>query len=243
MSGQARELLTSWAPPATQNYVAGKVEEKSKEGGAAAAVAGGKGTAAAGASTEQDNIAYTVKAGSVKFAILDTAINSDEQSPILATIVSTGDLKGAKLIGQFTRVDKRVLISFNKLSLPSLKNSIPINAVAIDPNTARTAVADRVNSHYLLRYGSLFGSAFLSGIAQALSQQGSTTVSATDGSVTRTFPPLNTTEKALVALGNVGTQYGAVLGQNFNTPPTVKVKSGASIGILLMNDLKVPRDG
>ena len=45
------------------------------------------------------------------FAVLDTSINTDEKSPIMATIVD-GPLKGAKLIGGFSRVNQRVLLTF-----------------------------------------------------------------------------------------------------------------------------------
>ena len=100
------------------------------------------------------------------FAVLDTSINTDEKgTPIMARIVG-GPYKGGKLFGQFTLVDKRVMLSFNILNLPDRDKTISINAVAIDPETARTAMSGEVDNHYLLRYGTFFASAFLSGVCR-----------------------------------------------------------------------------
>jgi len=179
-----------------------------------------------------------IKAGTIMFAVLDTGINSDEPSPILAHIVN-GPLKGAKLVGSFQRRDQRVVVSFSLLNASNYPNSISINAVAIDPNTARTALADSVNNHYLLRYGTLFASSFLSGLSQAIQSSGSTQTNSLILPVI-TRDKLNTADKMQVALGNVGTQYAEQMKGNFNTPPTVKVNAGAGIGILFMSDLSLP---
>ena len=76
---------------------------------------------------------------------MDTSVNSDEQGPVLATIVS-GKLKGAKLIGSFSGPSQnsdKITLSFNTMTIPGGSGSISINAYAIDPNTARTALAKR----------------------------------------------------------------------------------------------------
>jgi intracellular multiplication protein IcmE len=239
MTSQATELIASWNPPPTQQYVPGekeKIEGGKKE---VSALAGGKTGAGEEGTPGNDN---TIKAGSVMFAVLDTGVNSDEISPILATIVQ-GPFKGAKLLGQFTRTDQKVLLSFTTISLPRLPTSLTINAVAIDPNTARTAVSTSVNNHYLLRYGTLFGSAFLTGFASAVSQSGSqTTVPPLSGNAIITQPVLTTKEKVAVALGTVGSKYSDEMGKNFTRPPTVKVESGTALGILFMADLPVPKE-
>ena len=108
------------------------------------------------------------KAGTVMFAVIDTSVNSDEQTPIMAKIV-TGPLKGSKLLGSFTRVDKKLLLSFNLLNVPSIDHSVSISAVAIDPDTARTALAGEVNNHYLLRYGNAIWSVLFTGVGSGVS--------------------------------------------------------------------------
>ncbi len=122
------------------------------------------------------------------------------------------------------------------MNLPGKPSSIGINAVAIDPQTADTAMADCVNNHYMLRYGTLFASSFLSGLADAISQQGSQ-VSTGSGGILVTHDPLSTAKTVAVALGAVGSQYASVLGSNFTRPPTVYVYAGDSIGVLFMQDL------
>jgi intracellular multiplication protein IcmE len=244
MGSQAGDLISSWSPVGQQVVYGIQEPEQSRSNGKDNSEEGGlsvkpEGQLAGGASLGNGNQSEIIKAGDILFAVLDTSVNSDEQSPILATIV-LGELKGSKLLGKFQRVEKKVVLSFSTMSVPDLPRSISINAVAIDPDTARTAVASDVDNHYMLRYGTLFASSFISGLATAISQSGSTVVTEPFGSSVITNPTTTTSEQALIALGNVGTQYANVLGKNFNTPPTVTVNAGESLGILFMSDLQVP---
>ncbi|MGB6976521.1 MAG: TrbI/VirB10 family protein [Gammaproteobacteria bacterium] len=249
MQGQVADLFASWSPPNQQQYVEGKPLAELAAGAVGAGAAGGK----AGQGGAQAGLAGAaggplIKAGCILFATLDTSLNSDEPGPVLATIVQNGghgcnsgfdnlDLKGARLLGSFRRENKRVLLTFNTISIPTLfpASSQTISAVAIDPNTARTALASNVNSHYLLRYGTLLGSSFISGLGQVTMQSGSQ-IQNTIFSSTVTTASLSAGEKALVALGQAGQQLGAATASFFNTPPTVTLKSGSTLGILFMAD-------
>ncbi|MBA2654553.1 MAG: hypothetical protein H0U71_05755 [Gammaproteobacteria bacterium] len=239
MVSQANSLFTNWTPPAPQMYVAG--DPPKEVAATATTTTTSAGTIVKTATTSPVAIggptlecAY-VKGGDIMMAVLTSTVNSDENSPVIAQIVS-GKLRGGKLIGQFTLLKKKVLITFNKLNMPGKPGSLGINAVAIDPETAHTALADCVNNHYWLRYGTLFASSFLSGLADAISQQGSQT-STGAGGILVTHDPLSTGQTVAVALGAVGSQYASVLGSNFTRPPTVYVYAGNSIGILFMQDL------
>jgi len=183
--------------------------------------------------------AALIKAGSIQFAILETAVNSDEPGPVMAKIIQ-GPFKGATLLGVLSRQGKKVLLAFNIMSLPNYPSSMPISAVAIDPDTARTALATDVDSHYLLRYGTAFAASFMQGIGEAVGQSGSTIQPDTTGNLAKSFPKLTATEKSLIALGNVGQKFGSVLEPIFNTPPTVQVNSGVGLGILFLNDVAKP---
>lgn len=244
MAAQANQLIASWTPPPNQQFVPGQAMKEGATTMPAGTAAGGVGVVNGGSALEEGAVgggpgSTVIKAGDVMFGVLDTGINSDEQSPILATIVQ-GPLKGARLLGQFSRAGKKVVLSFTTMSLKAIPRSIGINAVAIDPDTARTALASEVNNHYMLRYGTLFASSFVAGLAQAIAQSGSTVVSEPFGQAIIQNPTLSAADKGLIALGNVGTQYAGVLRQNFNTPPTITVDSGEGIGILFMADLTVP---
>lgn len=239
MAAQANTLFNNWAPPTTQQYIEGtppKKEETKTETTTATTVTQGAvvpGTPAAAATAAK--VCASIKAGDVVMGVLTSTVNSDENSPVMATIVS-GRLKGAKLIGQFSLLKEKVILNFSKLSLGCSCASIGISAVAIDPETAHTALATAVDHHYLLRYGTLFASSFLSGVADAISQSGSQT-STGSGGILVTHDKLSVVESAFVGLGAVGSQYASVLGSNFTRPPTVTVDAGSSIGVLFMQDL------
>ncbi|WP_119344109.1 DotG/IcmE/VirB10 family protein [Facilibium subflavum] len=176
------------------------------------------------------------KAGSVIYAVIDTAINSDQPStPVLATVV-TGPYRNAKLLGGFTREDKRLVIKFTSISIDGAKASTPISAYAIDAKTAQTALASDVDNHYMLRYGSLFASAFLDGFGNyfTYSQQPSPSIWF-DFNYQR--PPPTVKDAAYAGLGKVGQATSQAMQAQFARPPTVTVDQGTAVGILLMNDL------
>lgn len=229
MITQAQSLISAWTPPPKQALVAGMPDKdilSSLEG--------------KGASASDSAQAPIAKAGSITFGVLDTSINSDYKgTPILATIVQ-GPLQGGRLLGVFKLQENRVMLSFTTLSLPNYNSSIPVNMLAIDPETARTVLASHVDYHYLLRYGTLFASSFLSGIAGAITTSGSSTTTSATAGTTTSFPSLGTKDKLLVALGAVGTAFGSEVGKWVNTPPTVTLNSGTGLGLLFMTDLVMP---
>lgn len=241
METQTGNMFAGWAPPVNQVYVAApQSKEKPVLGGGGDGKGRGEGAegGAAGEAGGKKLKGTVVKAGTIMYASLDTSINSDEKSPILATVVS-GQLKGARLIGEFSLQGDVIVVNFNKINLPQLPTSVAFKGVAIDPETARTALAHNVDNHYLLRYGSLFASSFVSGLATAITSSGSQSSSGAGGLVV-THAPLTTFETILTALGAVGTAYSSVMGANFNTPPTVTIEGGSAIGILLTDDLELP---
>lgn len=221
---QTNQLLGAWASP-VQQYVAGNPVEANKGG------PGGSGGSQGSAETGTPSI----KAGTIMYATLMTSVNSDEPGPVLATIVD-GKFKGAKLIGGLTNQGQKVLLSFNLLNMPGISKSIPINGVAIDPSTARTAFSSYTDNHYVLRYGTLFAASFIQGYGQAFQTSGQSVIS--NGLQTQTVnPDLSPGGKFMTALGNVGTKMQSAMGDTFNTPPTVYVNSGSAMGILFLADV------
>lgn len=230
MRSQARGLVTGWKAPA-QHVIYGPDSS----------AGGGSGDSASGQAGGKQIAQSMIKAGTVMFAVLNTSVNSDRPGPVMATLVS-GKYKGAKLLGslQITPDHERVILSFNAMSMKQWPVSVPIQAVAINPDTAQTAVASDVNHHYLLRYSALFASSFLQGYSSAVMQSGSTTVNSTFGGSTQTHPDLSAKDKVLVGLGQVGQNASTAAQQEFNTPPTVTVQSGVGLGILFTSDIASP---
>ena len=228
MATQAQALFTSWMPVPAQAYTQGP--DTSAEDAAAAKAATEKAAAGIPGKT-------IVTAGKVLFGLLITAVNSDEPGPIMARIIS-GKYKGAKLIGSLTPVTQyqdKVALNFNTMILPKATSSISIDAVAIDPDDARTALSSYTNNHYFMRYGALFAASFLSGYSKALTQQGTTSLAglnlANDLSKTRCQ-----SQRVGVGLGEVGNQFAGILSSQFGRPPTIHVYSGTSIGVLFLSD-------
>ncbi|HIH8955836.1 TPA: type IVB secretion system protein DotG/IcmE [Legionella pneumophila] len=241
----ATQLVQDWKKVETQVYTEG-TEETKTSGGESSVPGAGTGAGANNQPVEQgasgaQNQAI-IKTGDIMFAVLDTAVNSDEPGPILATIV-TGKLKGSKLIGSFnlpSNADKMV-ITFNTMSIPGAGKTISISAYAIDPNTARTALSSRTNHHYLMRYGSLFASSFLQGFGNAFQSANTTiTIGGTGGGNNITVANgvgRSTLENAVIGLATVGKAWSQQAQQLFNTPTTVEVYSGTGLGILFTQDV------
>lgn len=247
MQSAATSAVQEWSTVSTQVYIEGtEPQEASAPAGALAAgqPAGPLDQAAApGGNGGSEDQKAVIKTGDVIFAVLDTTVNSDEPSPILATIVS-GKLKGTKLIGSFTlpsNADKLV-ISFNTMSVPGAAKTTSISAYAIDPNTARTALSSRTNHHYLMRYGSLFASTFLQGFGNAFQSANTTiTIGGGAGGVQSTTVESgigrSILENAVIGLATLGKSWSQVAQQNFNRPTTVEVCSGTGLGVLFTQDV------
>jgi hypothetical protein len=237
MSGQALKIYTSMTTTVPQKPVraandgASGVDGSSLEGGGASA-------------TEANAGPPIIKAGAILYAVLDTAVDSDyPDSPVMATVVA-GKFKGAKLLGGIKTVKngQRVMLEFNLINMDKWVTGKSVDAFAIDPSTARSAVATSVNNHYMLRYGTLFASSFMQGLGEAIEESG-TTVSSDDGVVTSSSEDLDTEETILVALGQVGETAGEEVSKLTDTPPTVRVKSGVGIGVLFMADVTEDASG
>ncbi len=258
MKSYVSGAYTEWSKYPAQQYVTGELANKqfkrsqpdfittdnrgvtTTSGGATTITRPGSASSRVGAPSRKKQF---IKAGTILFAVMDTAVNSDEPGPVLATIVS-GKFAGAKVMGSFQHAAQQesVIITFETLSLAKKDKTISIRAFAIDPDTARTALASDVNHHYLQRYGSLFASSFIQGYGQAVQSQGQTTTVSPFGSVTTTQPPLDNKQIFFAAMGELGKQWSAAIKPYFNTPYTVTVDQGASLGILFMGDVDFVED-
>jgi type IV secretory pathway VirB10-like protein len=179
------------------------------------------------------------KAGTIYNAVLETAINSDEPSPVLAKIVS-GKLKGTRLIGKMVTSGEKVVVEFKTASVPSKEKSLSVSAIAIDPNSSRTGLATDVDRHYFLKYGVLLGAAFLGGYADALASQNTTTTQNADGSVLTKTGQLSDKQVTQQAIGSVGKELAnQTRSQVQSVKPTITVNAGSAIGVLLMEDFYV----
>src|SRR3990167_5194148 len=248
----ASSLLQSWQTVHTQVYYSGNNKEENPEGeqgakgGNLLAETNGAMPSFGGAKEKDGKI--IVRSGDILFAVLDTTVNTDEPSPILATIVS-GSLKGSKLIGSFNLPQgaDKMIITFNTISMPGASKTNSISAYAIDPETARTALSGRVDHHYMSRYGSMFAASFIEGFGNAF-QSANTTVSiggtgGGDNITVQNGIARSTLENALIGLSTVGKSWGQLAQQNVNRPTTIELYSGAPLGILFTQDVTLHEAG
>ena len=178
--------------------------------------------------------------GDILFAVLQTAIDSDEPGPVRAQVVGER-FKDAILLGTLTAFPpvagsrpERVQVAFNTLTTPD-RHTYAIRAYAIDTESARTALATGVDHHTLERWGSLLASSFLEGYGQAVRNSNSiSTVSAFGSVVTVPKNGIDHGDIAREALGAVGQRMGSAVAENFQRPNTITVAAGTGIGVLMV---------
>jgi polyhydroxyalkanoate synthesis regulator phasin len=242
MSGQAQQLIASWAPQVMEFRAAPPPAKKTNGAGASASSSSSSSSSSTSTYGVASGGAPLIKAGTVIFAVLDTAVNSDyPDSPVMATIVE-GKYKGAKLLGKLTTTkgvsgqQDRIMLNFILMNEDSWERSKNVTAYAIDPDTARSVLASDVNYHYLMKYGAIFATSFVQGYASAIQSSASTSTTGIFGTST-THPQLSPSQKLATAIGQIGTNLGSVTQNYTNIPPTVTVDSGVSLGILFMADV------
>jgi intracellular multiplication protein IcmE len=115
-----------------------------------------------------------IRPGTMLYGETLTTSTSDNAAPVLVE-VTTGEFKGARLVGRYTvnPATERMVVQFSSLSLIDGR-SVDVSAYAVDGRTAETAVASDVDQRYLQRYGPVFAAAFVSGFGQALGRPAST---------------------------------------------------------------------
>lgn len=190
--------------------------------------------------TNSSNSSTTVidKAGTIYNAILDTAINTDEPGPVLATIVG-GKFDKSKVLCQMQANDQTALVSCSTLSSPKLNKSLQVNLVAVSPETTRTGLATSVNNHYFERYVVGLGAAFLKGYADLLTSKNRTIIINSDGSSVQSTGDLSEEDMQKGALGEVAkTLADDVRANTQNLKPTVKVSAGTAIGLIVLTDIE-----
>ena len=250
MQGYTNSLIQAWRQSSSQSYVLVKDDSKKDKG--SENQVGNQTERKLNQKMSQDedyskgmpDKSIAIKMGDILFATITSSVNSDEPTPILATIVS-GPLSGSKIIGSFSlpgNADK-MIITFNTLSIPNQKHTIGINAYAIDPNTGRTAISSSTNHHYMKKYGSLFASTFIQGLGNAF-QSADTTISiggnGTSTNTTITNGQNRTlTQNAVIGLSTLGQAWAQEARKGMNLPTTVQVYSGTPVGILFLQDVEI----
>ena len=176
--------------------------------------------------------------GDMLYAVINTGVNSDVPSPVMATVTG-GKYRKTRLIGHFQRHDERLVLTFTR-ALPPGGEAVQISAYAVDPDTTHASVASSVDTHFFERWGGLVASAFLEGLGDAKRYSGSSSTiygnvngnGTTDQMVWGTYSP---EDQAWIAAGKVGEKASKIFERGFDRPPTVYLDAGSPIGVLIMD--------
>lgn len=202
-----------------------------------AAMNGANGGVMQTAANATDEGVTFMKAGDILNAVIETEINSDEPSPVLARIVG-GKYNGSKAVCGIQNNGEKVLVECKKLNIPNMKKSLNVNLVAIDPQTTRTGLASEVDRHLFQKYVVGLGATFLKGYADALMRQNTTTSITTGGSVIISQGQLSGKDITKQGIGEVGRDVSQEIKQKSQSlKPTIHVKAGTAIGLMASDDI------
>jgi type IV secretory pathway VirB10-like protein len=184
---------------------------------------------------------YEIQAGTVLPAVLVTAINSDLPGPVVAQVrehvydTATGNTllvpQGSRLIAQYDSMvawgQERVLLCWNRLILPD-GDSMDLACMPAADLKGAAGLADEVDEHWWR---------ILKGATVATLLSAGTAFAAGD---TASFNPTVGQVMARSASGEIG-QVGAQLTRsNLSIQPTITVRPGFSVNVIVTKDMIVP---
>ena len=181
---------------------------------------------------------YELMAGTVISAALVTGINSDLPGQTIATVTQnvydtvTGIFllvpQGSRILGQYDSQvaygQRRVLLVWNRLIMPD-GSSITLDRLQGADTAGYSGLEDRVDSHW----GRIFAGAALSTLLGVNSQLVNNNQAVNSGSVT-----VAVRQSSQDSLNQVGQQ---VTRKNLNIQPTLVVRPGFSLRIIVNKDL------
>ncbi|NCO03708.1 MAG: type IV secretion protein DotG [Alphaproteobacteria bacterium] len=169
-------------------------------------------------------------AGTIEYGQLITEANTDAPGPVLA-IISSGPLKGSRIIGSFTATDNYLTLSFNTVVIDGVSYSA--DAVAIDPNTTLPGIVTEVDNRYFKRVMLPTAAAFITGLTEAISESGTTTVTINNETVTEESQDQDSGQEVASGIADAGEEIEELLNEIADgVEPMIRVAAGTPIGIL-----------
>lgn len=173
-------------------------------------------------------------AGEIAYAQLITEANSDVEGPVLAQIAG-GPLNGARILGDFQlEEDKEILVlNFDTIVLEGI--SYDIEAVAIDPDTTLPGMATDVDHHYLKRVVLPMAAAFVEGMASAISESGTTTVTIDSGAAVEEEADKDSEQEVASGIEEAGQKLSEIMDEEAEKiEVTVRIDAGTPMGVLFL---------
>lgn len=178
-----------------------------------------------------DGTIQSIPAGSILYGEVMAEVTSDLPRPVLVEIIN-GTYKGWRLIGQFdiSPGNRGGLVSFDRL-VNLEGQEFPVKALAIDGFEGQSLIASKFEPRLLQRYGPVFATSFISGLAESLAQPRSTLGVIGDSQVVIEEP--STLEQAGYAgLAKSIDAISTDITSQRPRGPLITIQSGHPVGIL-----------
>ncbi len=173
--------------------------------------------------------------GDILYGQLLIEANSDVPSVVMARVL-TGHFEGSKILGNFSREDEKLVLSFDKIVKDG--KTYPVSGVAVDPATSLPGLATEVDHRYFKRILLPAASKFIEGVAEAVTEGGSTSVisSTTGETISETQEDLDLNQEMLKGVSEASEIVTDILlEEGENTEIMVRVAAGTPIGILFVD--------
>ena len=180
---------------------------------------------------ENAGLVRRISAGSIYYAEVISEVTSDFPSPILVEITH-GLHKGWRLVGQFNTSPggKGVLVSFDKL-VDLAGREFAVSALAIDGIEGQSLIASKVEPRLLQRYGPVFATSFIAGLAESLAQPRST-LGVIGNSQILVAEPSSLEQAGYAGLQNSFSAISSDIINHIPKGPLITIASGHPVGIL-----------
>jgi intracellular multiplication protein IcmE len=189
--------------------------------------------AAAAAATQVEQIEnILIPSGTIEYGQLLIEANTDAPGPVLAQILS-GPLRGARLIGSFQSTDNYITLNFNKVIIDGL--DYDADAVAIDPQTTLPGLVTEIDRRYFKRIVLPMAAEFVSGLADAISESGTTSITIQGETVTESQSAKSNDQEVASGITEAGDALSEILEEEAdNTKPLLRIATGTPIGVLFV---------
>lgn len=172
-------------------------------------------------------------AGTIEYGQLLIEANTDAPGPVLAQIVS-GPLRGSRVLGSFTSSDEYLTLNFSQLVLDGI--SYQVEAIAIDPGTTLPGMITEIDRKYFTRIVLPMAAEFVSGLADAISESGTTSVYISDSSVTQSTADKDQKQEIASGINKAGDKLSDILESEADkAKPMLRVAAGTPLGVLFVS--------
>lgn len=179
-------------------------------------------------------------AGTIEYAQLITEANSDVPGPVLAQIMS-GPLAGSRILGSFKTEEDYLVLTFSTVVMDGVSNSADI--IALDPATANVGLATEIDRRFFSRVILPAAAAFVEGMASAIAESGTTSVSVSGDTVVESSEELDTKQEVYKGVEEAGAKISEIMDdQASDTKIMIKVEAGTAVGILFLQPVTQPKE-